>query len=342
MTQNKYRELVRIKNGKAISFRAGAAHGLLCSDMGGRIFGECCGLNLHRIDLECAEHPSSSFNNYGGNTFWPAPEGGRFGFNYRGNDWFVQPAINEQPFQVIRFDATSALIGKDTKLVNRTGAELDVQMRREFNLLSEPHAALKDLPLRGFFSYATVDSFMVRNSIPQERALIASWTLEQFDATDGTISFCAVAAPEAAINFDYYEHPGDYISYYQKGFTYRTNARRKGQIGVRASAGALFIGFIDRSRGLICVRENLGPKGGVHFNMADNEQKDGPYSAADNYSIFNSDQTMKAFELETVGAMQTRDNLVLGSELISTTCLAVLPDETQCDGFISRHLGKKV
>ena len=342
MPGNKYQTLLTLKRNKALEFQTEQAACLLCPDMGGRIFGECGGLNLHRIDLNCAAHPSASFNNFGGNNFWPAPEGGKFGFNYRGNEWYVQKSINEQPFTVIKSDKNSAIIEKEIKLASRAGIELDVHMRREFSLLTKPPALLKKWKTKNFLSYSTVDSFKVRNTISPEQALIAAWTLEQFDATNDTLSFCAVPNSKSAINFDFYEHPGDKISYYEKGFTYRTDARRKGQIGVKAAAGALFIGFIDRSRNLICLRENRGPKNGTYFNIADNDQPLGPYSAADNYSIFNSDETMQAFELETVGAAQIQNNILKGSGLISVTSFAVFENPAHLDKFIEQNLGEKV
>lgn len=338
---NKFRQLCNLKRDKVIGFKTESAGCLLCPDMGGRIFGECRGLNLHRIDLECAAHPSTSFNNYGGNNFWPAPEGGKFGFNYRGNEWYVQKSINEQPFKVIKSEKSSAIIKKDIQLVNRAGTILETTMRRKFSLLPEPPESLRKQRLKGFLSYSTVDSFLVHNTVSSEQALLAAWTLEQFEASEETLSFCAVQDSRSAINFDFYEHPGDKIACYEKGFTYRTDARRKGQIGVKKSAGAVFIGFIDRSRKLVCLRENLGPANGTFFNIADNDQPQGSCSAADNYSIFNSDETMEAFELETVGCARIENNVLKSARLVSSTTFAVFENQKHIDDFIGKHLGTK-
>jgi len=299
-------------------------------------------MNLHRIDLDCAAHPSASFNNFGGNNFWPAPEGGKLGFNYRGNEWYVQESINEQPFRVISSDKRSAVIGKEIKLVNRAGTELETSMRREFTLRAQPPECFNKRLLKGLLSYTTVDSFRVRNAVAADQALIAAWTLEQFEAADDTLSFCAVPDPKSAINFDFYDHPGDKITCHAKGFTYRTDGKRKGQIGIKKSAGAKFIGFIDRSRNLICLRQNLTPKGGAFFNIADNDQPQGTYSAADNYSIFNSDETMKAFELETVGGAQIQNNILNGSDLISATSFAAFENTACLDEFFQNHIGRKI
>lgn len=160
MATGKYQELLELKRNAAIEFKAGPAACLLCPDMGGRVFAECCGVSPHRIDLACAAKPTSAFNNYGGNNFWPAPEGGKFGFNYSPsrNEWYVQPAINEQPFRVVRRDQHSAVISKDVKLVNRAGTTLEARMQREFRLLSEPPEILSFRPLKGLLSSSIFNS----------------------------------------------------------------------------------------------------------------------------------------------------------------------------------------
>ena len=133
---------------------------------------------------------------------------------------------------------------------------------------------------------------------------------------------------------------GERIAYAPQGFTYKTDSRRKGQIGIRQAAGARFIGFYDLSRHLVCLRENCSVAGGLYFNIADNDQPRGPTSAADNYSIFNSDADMGAFELETIGSAQVEQKWLKGSELISNTTFAVFENQSDLQGFVDGALGK--
>ena len=69
---------------------AGDGEVLLSAALQGRIFAALQGELLHRLDAPLAEHPSESFNNLGGNSLWPAPEGGPFAFNSRSEDFLVQ------------------------------------------------------------------------------------------------------------------------------------------------------------------------------------------------------------------------------------------------------------
>jgi hypothetical protein len=351
MAVSKFRELLRIKNSAALIFQNGQAVCALCPDMGARVFGEVGGLSLHRIDLDtvppspkglrrASRRTDQPFANFGGGNFWPAPEGGKFGFNYRGNEWYVQPCINAAPFQVGAHNERAAVLQKKIALINRAGTKIEARMQRAFRLISRPSLGLQLYRLEGFLAYQTTDTFTVLNKVPAAAALLASWTLEQFEGTDRTISFCAVENPEQAINFDFYEHPGERIAYAPRGFTYKTDARRKGQIGIRRAADARCVGFYDLSRRLVCLRENRSAVGGLYFNIADNDQPGGPASAADNYSIFNSDADMGAFELETIGPAQIEDNWLKGSELISRTTFAIFENRNDLQGFVEKTLGK--
>jgi hypothetical protein len=293
---------------------------------------------MHRIDLETAANPTQSFNNYGGGNFWPAPEGGQFGFNYINDEWYVQEMINRQPFEVVSAHGTSAVIEKRGILTNRAGASFEVSMHRELTLSSVPSILNRD-ELCGAVTYSTVDSFEVLDEVKAEQALIAAWTLEQFDATESTLSFCKVSNPECAINFDFYEHPGERIVYGKNGFTYRTDGLYLGQIGIKKESGASFIGFCDLPNRVLCLRENAGPMDGLRFNIADNDQPLGPFSAADSYSIYNSAPEMGAFELETVGTATVLNGLLNGSQLISHTTLAVFREEVDLEGFVNLNIG---
>jgi hypothetical protein len=339
MKGNKFQQLRAMKKESLLEFTGGSGICVLCPDLGGRVFAEVCGMPAHRIDLACVAKPDRSFNNYGGGNFWPAPEGGRFAFNYRGNKWYVQECINLQPFELASRAEDSAVISKRVELINRSGTSVQAIMRRELKLLCSLPSFFEHTRLRGALTYQTVDSFEVLSPVTPDQALIAAWTLEQFETSESTISFCPVENSKTAINFDFYDHPKDRISYFEHGFTYKTDGKKKGQIGVKKQCGAPFIGFYDLARSLVCIRQNLSVMDALYFNMADNDQPNGPGSAADNYSIFNSDPDMQAFELELVSGARIQDGLVTGSELVSVTTFAVFEDAGNIRDFVDHHLG---
>ncbi|MHB9130011.1 MAG: DUF6786 family protein [Armatimonadota bacterium] len=332
-----YQALLDILDEQQVELADGSSRCAICPTLGGRVFAEVNGLSLHRIDLATVADPTRPFNNYGGGNFWPAPEGGLFGFNYTGDEWGVQPGINLQPFTVDQTTADAVSIQKRVNLTNRLGTVLDVSMARQVELVPLP-SRLLSYRLAGSLTYLTTDTFTVHNAVSTDAALLAAWTLEQFSAADDTIAFGIVRHPEEAINFDFYpEHPGERITYYPGGFTYRTDGIGLGQIGIRQAAQPAFIGFYDFPRRVLCLREHLGSEG-CYFNIADNVQPGGPYSAADSYSIFNSSVDMQAFELETVGSAVIANGMLTGSKLISMTTLAVVEDVTEIERFLADYL----
>lgn len=337
---DKYRELQKLKKGALLEIDGEDYQLCLAPDMGGRVFARVCNLPMHRIDLENAADPDRPFNNFGGGNFWPAPEGGKFAFNYGGGDWYVQRAINNQPFEVKSADKSSALIEKKIRLLNLAGTTIETRMQRKLTPSALP-SLLRGCNLNGSLAYTTVDSFEVLNRVSPEEGLIASWTLEQFDATGDTVSFCLVDKPEGAINFDFYgEHPGDRIVYRKKGFTYQTDGLQKAQIGIRKDANPKMVGFFNLKQNILCVRQNLTKTDGVlYFNIADNSQPNGPFSAADSYSIFNSGTDMGIFELETIGGADVREGQLAGSRLTSLTAFAVFEKREDLEGLVREILG---
>lgn len=326
ITESSFKKLLDLKGNCCIELEGNNSRIAVCPDLGGRVFAEICGMSVHRIDLENIADPSRDFNNYGGLNFWPAPEGGKFGFNYDGDAWRVQKCINNEPFQVAQVSSNSVKIEKQIALVNRFGTIMNVNMRRIVTLSAGECG--------NCLSYKVDDSFDVIDGVSVDDGLIAAWTLEQFDASSDTVSYCKVDSPQSAINFDFYDDPRDRIEYGKTGFIYRTDGNATGQIGIKESSNAACIGFYDLSKKLLCTRKNLTSENGLYFNIADNDQPDGPFSAADNYSIYNSDTSMSFFELETVGSAIVCDGRVLGAKLSSETTFEVFDSTKEMESRI--------
>lgn len=326
-------ELIALQSKSGFIYQGDKCRVVFAPHLGARVFCELDGRRLHRLDLENVRKPDKTFNNYGGNNFWPAPEGGKFGFNYRGNEWYVQPAINHEPFAIQTRTPNRAKAVKQVVLHNRFGTDLEVIMQREFGIDRVPEP-IRSLEPAASIAYTVTDSLDVRNDVTTEQALIACWTLEQFDASDQTIAFAKVGNPRQAINFDFYEHPQDRIRYGRDGFFYRVDGQKKGQIGIKEAAQAEYIGFYDLENKLLCIREIISQSGGLYFNMADNEQSQGAFSAADNFSIYNSDTDAGFFELETVSGAIVKNNQLKGSQMTSRTSFARFDNSGAIEQFI--------
>jgi hypothetical protein len=332
---NKFDELIKLKRGSGYLYAQDHARAFLAPDLGARVFVELDGLLQHRLDLENVKNPNKPFNNYGGNSFWPAPEGGRYGFNYKGDTWYVQPAINNEPFLLQSQCPTGATVFKKTVLENRNGIKLDVLMTRKFSV-SNPSPVLHNLLPSKSFSYEVEDHIEVLNTVSSQDSLLACWTLEQFEANEFTHSFIKVPNPPYSINFDFYEDPRNKITYGSRGVFYKTDSKQRGQIGIKKEARPEYIGFYDLRRKLLCMREVLGDVSGIYFNIADNEQTQGPFSAADMYSIFNGQEDMGFFELETIAGADIQNEKLKGSRLISRTSFALFDSTEPIEWFLSK------
>jgi len=335
---SKFDELIKLKTGTSYLYAKDSARVLLAPDLGARVFVELDGSLQHRLDIENVRQPDKPFNNYGGTSFWPAPEGGKFGFNYKGDTWYVQNGINNAPFLLESQNQSSAKAVKRTVLENRKGVELDILMTRNFSV-SKPSQIIEKLNPAIKFSYEVADNIKVLNDISSNDALLACWTLEQFEASEFTNSFIKVRNPMQAINFDFYEDPRNQITCGSKGAFYKTNGKQKGQIGIKKESMPECIGFYDLERKLLCTREVVGDAAGVYFNIADNEQVNGPFSAADSYSIFNGPEEMGFFELETIGGADIQNGKLKGSTLISRTSFGIFDSVAPIERFISELKG---
>lgn len=305
-----------------ISMKAEQGEVFVSPGLQGRIF---CTVNdklIHRLDLERLADPlPNAFNNLGGNFLWPAPEGGPFAFNYppSGGDWYVQEGIANSPAKVISRDTLTATIQKNITLVNRMGTSVSVEFSRMVRLRDDSPWASGLPDGVSILHYETDDVLSPSSEHASTDLLLAAWSLEQFPGGDGVTAFTCVADPTHAINDDYYgllsQPPvvdGSLVSFPLGG-------KERFQIGVPVAAGPRLIGAIDPSNELLIIR--FTPRqDGIYFNIADNDQPNGPWSAADMYSVFNGGD-LDFYELETIAPMQVKGSVVGASHLKSETLI---------------------
>ncbi|MCP4643298.1 MAG: hypothetical protein GY851_22815 [bacterium] len=313
-------DLLRRQDPDLVELPCGAGAVLVAPGLQGRIFCRIDGELVHRLDADALLNPSpTEFNNLGGNSLWPAPEGGPFAFNYLpdSDDWVVQDGIGAQNCQVTQRNVSSATIAKTIRLVNRRGTRLDLEFLRHVRrFLAFPLFEGTNLQAVG---YRTVDTFEPLNPCNPDQALLAPWSLEQFPGGEGVTAFAKVEPADNAVNFDFYTHPGDRVVCRDDLVTFRLGGDDRHQIGIRAAANPTVLGALDTQRSLLMLRRTA-PQPGRYFNIADNDQADGPDSAADLFSVFNGG-SLGFFELETIGAMQVADGVIAPCHLECETLI---------------------
>ena len=297
---------------------------LISNALQGRIFAAFGGSIVHRFDREAAANSSQDvFSNVGGNSLWPAPEGGSFAFFYPPEgQWRVQEDINRKRTGTFEADACHAVIGKELELVNRKSRRVRLGHRRTVR----PVAA-EQLPrgIAGLHSmgYTTLDELLPREDYHIGDVLFCCWSLEQFPGAEGVMAFGRCETPaETCINDDYYGSASSRLSYSGNSFKFQLGGEQRLQIGVRAASRPALIGSLDRGRGVMAIRETPCIEGAKYINIADNDQASGPFGASDMFSIFNGSRELGFHELETIAPLPADVRGTLSaSALLSTTYL---------------------
>jgi hypothetical protein len=255
----------------------------------------------------------------GGNSLWPAPEGGAFAFNYLpGSDaWVVQDGIAKAVPSVRRDGDDRAIVEKPISLTNRKSAHVSLVYRREISVLNT-ESLLQGYEIEGM-GYATDDILEPIGHYSPDDVLLAPWSLEQFPGAEGVVAFGKIDGDGNALNRDFYGDPGDRIVLGEGQFTFQLGGKDRHQIGIKVCSRPCLIGALDTRRSLLLLRRTE-VREGLYFNIADNDQIDGPFSTEDLYSIFNGGE-LGFFELETIGAMHVENGRVAASSLPSQTII---------------------
>ena len=312
--------LLRAHDPGLVELASGAGAVLLAPGVQGRIFCRIGDRLLHQLDAAALTQPApGEFNNIGGNSLWPAPEGGDFAFNYPpgGGEWLVQEAIGAQNCTVVEGDAHSAVMEKEIQLTNRMGAMVKLRFVRRVKACTPPPEA------RGLqaVAYETEDVFVPLQEYGADSVLLAPWSLEQFPGSDGVTAYVGVERPQEALNLDFYADPTSRIQFGDGFLAFRLGGEERHQIGVSAEFAPQCVAALDAVRGMLAVRKAERAQG-LRFDIADNDQPGGPFSAQDMYSVFNGGP-LGFYELETIGAMAQRGGVMQESVLRTRTCIAL-------------------
>ncbi len=305
---------------------------LVSNKLNGRIFCSIGDELIHQLRDDLARNPNpNEFNNIGGNSLWPAPEGGQFAYNYLGDGkWQVQDAINRQLSTTVSCNSNAIEIGKDLKLSNNRGADIKMRYQRRI-VPADISELLSEFKVSGL-SYVTDESLTPQEQYPIDQVVIAAWSLEQFPGADGVTAFGRLTGEAAGcINDDFYGNPHPRLSYHGNCFKFELGGAERLQIGIKAASRPELIGSYSPARGILAIRMTPERTDGKYLNIADNEQKNGLYSAADSFSIFNGAGELNFHELETIAPMNSENGILTGSRLHSQTMIFKgTPSQLEC------------
>lgn len=319
---------------------SGSGKVIVSNKLQGRIFAAFNDQLVHRFLDELAADPDpEEFNNLGGNSLWPGPEGGDFAFNYPpGGSWYVQDGINRVPTETVEYSDGKIVVSKDIELLNRKGNLIRLKFRRTVTPLRAGDFPADKYAV-AFTGYHSVDELIPLAEYPVSEAICCAWSLEQFPGAEGIIGFgrCCGSANGCA-NTDFYGDPAERLVYQNDIFRFDLGGPSRLQIGIKAEFAPVLIGSLDPKRGILAVRMTPLRKDGRYINIADNDQATGPYGAADMFSIFNGSQELDFHELETISPMAVDERGILQPCALESTSIICQGDVSElkkvmCDEF---------
>ena len=223
----------------------------------GRIFCSIGDELMHKLDFQMAAHPSDGFNNIGGNSLWPGPEGGAFAYNYPHGEWTVQDGINKVCPALTVESGTAAVMAKNISLLNAKGVNVELEYRRRVQAL-DISSRTAAYGVKGV-AYTETDSFTPLREYAADDAVVCAWSLEQFSGAEGIVAFGSYARKEAAVrqivNDDFYGDPLARITCGNGLFQFRLGGLGRLQIGFRKDCIPELIGAYDAARGMLIVRK---------------------------------------------------------------------------------------
>lgn len=334
-------KILREVDPELLKLNSGSGQILISNRLQGRIFAAFGGDLVHRLVADLACHPDPvEFNNLGGNSLWPAPEGGDYAYNYPpAGTWRVQAGINSVPTVTIEADEQHVVVAKNIELINRKGKTLQLKFQRQINPLTaeEMPGAEYNVQCTG---YRSVDELIPLSRYDSDEALLGAWSLEQFPGAEGITAFgrCEGSAIDCA-NSDFYGDPGERLAYRGNLFRFELGGDKRLQIGIKVDSNPVLIGALDWQRGILAVRITPKRFDGKYFNIADNDQLTGPYGAADRFSIFNGAQELNFYELETIAPMNVEADGSLGKSTLESTTILMKGEQLDLMNCLSEYFG---
>ena len=129
----------------------------------------------------------SGYLNPGGDGLWPAPEGTCFGYEYATGSWRVPPSLTNARFMVLEQSANSVTIEAEIDLANASMKAIPTIFRRTITVAEENgKTVVYQKEAIEYIGAATLNA---------DEALIAPWSLCQFDTPKGTYAQFAAGLP---------------------------------------------------------------------------------------------------------------------------------------------------
>ncbi|PVD50397.1 hypothetical protein DC498_19965 [Terrimonas sp.] len=264
---------------------------LVALDMEGRLFTVWNGEVINRVNTDAIRYHSDqhTYYNPGGDVLWPAPEGTCLGYQYSTDKWRVSPGIRFACYQVKETENRRLVVEAEIDLVNNCGIGIPTLFARDIYLTEVDDGV--QVNVRESITY------IGKKPLSSSQALIAPWTLCQFDTDYGgkVIFPCGdkselwdlyddTIVPQCILHGDTMEIPAD--------------GKKRFQVGLAPSVP--WIEFHSVQHNLRVKRSaSVIPSSQSYIDISDADPQCAPGSRGVRYSVYNDSSNF--MEIEAVG-----------------------------------------
>lgn len=229
-------------------------------------------------------------NAYGGeNRLWLGPEGGKYSIFFKpGNEmefenWVTPPAFDTESWTVLSADGQAVSLQKETTLLNYSGTELKVKIRRDIRILenSEIEQLLNiqlDERLNAVgFSTDNALTNTGREAWDAESGAPCLWVLDMFNPSPATtivIPYNTDADTKVATTDYFGEIPEDRIDIDDGTLYLKADGKSRGKLGLAPERAKPVAGSYDAENRILTITTfDIDPEA-VYLNQEWNTHKD--------------------------------------------------------------------
>jgi len=236
-------------------------------------------------------------NVFGGeDRFWMGPEGGQFaiffpkGAPFEYEHWQTPPAIDTEPFEVVKKDATSAVFRRQATVSNWTGTTFDVRIDRVIRLLSaEDTAKALGRPVSNNVKAVAFESDNTitntgKTAWTKETGLLSIWILGMFNASpDTTIVLPFEPGTETErgikVNDNYFgKVPPERLVVEDDVLFFNGDAKWRSKIGLSPKRAKSILGSYDAANHVLTLVQFTLPKGAAEYVNSMWEMQEHPFA----------------------------------------------------------------
>jgi len=249
-------------------------------------------------DLLASGKTLEHFNPYGGEErLWLGPEGGQFSIYFAKGaafdlaHWYVPPAIDTEPFDILGKGPSSALFRRRFQVMNYSGTTFDVDIRRQVRVLP-PVEAWKLLgaapaPRVRMVAYESVNTITNAGKEPwrKDTGMLSVWILGMFNPSPATTVVIPISGgePDAElgppVKDDYFgKVPADRLVVKDGVAYFRADGQCRSKIGVSPKRVKPIAGSYDAANRVLTLVQFTLPAGAADYVNSAWEIQENPYA----------------------------------------------------------------